>query len=204
MEYQFRPLDRWPHPPTKKRRSQWTFKAKWNDTLSLLGQELRFLGAQRVVLQAVIDVRQIRLDGMLRAGASPSHPGIVLSFDSQSAGSLSFPCDSCDFWQHNVRSIALGLQALRAVDRYGVTKRAEQYKGWERLPSPSGDGAIWKVPQSIGEARELVAKLCDPTGHDDKSLAAAAVKERLKHHPDRGGDGRMFRALNAAVQLLKQ
>jgi len=31
--------------------------------------------------------------------------------------------DSCEFWQHNVRPIALRLVALRAVDRYDVTKR---------------------------------------------------------------------------------
>lgn len=38
--------------------------------------------------------------------------------------------DCCVFWEHNVRSIALGLQALRAVDRYGISRRGEQYAGF--------------------------------------------------------------------------
>jgi len=37
-------------------------------------------------------------------------------------------CD--EDWRHNVRSIALGLEALRAVDRYGISRRGEQYAGF--------------------------------------------------------------------------
>lgn len=43
---------------------------------------------------------------------------------------LIYACDVCDFWQHNVRSIALGLGSLRAVDRYGISSRGEQYAGF--------------------------------------------------------------------------
>lgn len=43
---------------------------------------------------------------------------------------LVYATDVCDFWQHNVRSIALGLEALRAVDRYGISRRGEQYAGF--------------------------------------------------------------------------
>ncbi len=41
-------------------------------------------------------------------------------------------------WQADVGAIALALTALRAVDRYGVSRRGEQYTGWRALPATSG------------------------------------------------------------------
>ncbi len=84
-----------------------------------------------------IDIREqaLRLDGGLRANARPvDFPGVRISFESKH-GPLTYATDTHEFWQHNVRGIALGLQALRAVDRYGVTKRGEQYTGWKALPA---------------------------------------------------------------------
>jgi len=46
------------------------------------------------------------------------------------------PCDSFRDWEANLRAIALSLEHLRAVDRYGVTtEEKEQYTGWLRLPA---------------------------------------------------------------------
>lgn len=50
---------------------------------------------------------------------------------------LVYATDACRYWQHNVRSIALGLEALRAVDRYGISRRGEQYAGF-RGALPAG------------------------------------------------------------------
>jgi hypothetical protein len=35
-------------------------------------------------------------------------------------------------WQDNLRAVALGLEALRRVERYGIAQRGEQYAGWRR------------------------------------------------------------------------
>ncbi len=51
---------------------------------------------------------------------------------------LVYATDCCDFWQHNVRSIALGLEALRAVDRYGISRRGEQYAGFRAALTSGG------------------------------------------------------------------
>jgi hypothetical protein len=140
--YVVRPTGAWLEPatPASKRRSRYTFKASWSDTIDLLERELRHLRARDVVLQLDVQERDIRMDGMLRANATPQHPGVRISFESVH-GPLTYATDSCAYWQHNVRSIALGLEALRAVDRYGVTKRGEQYAGWKALPAGAGDGA---------------------------------------------------------------
>jgi hypothetical protein len=41
----------------------------------------------------------------------------------------------------NARAIALGLEALRKVDRYRITKRGERYTGWSALPPATPMGA---------------------------------------------------------------
>lgn len=180
MIYQFRALPTWPYKPTQQRRSRYTFKAGWNDTLGLLDRELGYLGGRAVIIAAGFREQDLRLDGMPRANAlAPSHPGIELSFDSDH-GRLVYACDVCELWQHNVRSIALGLESLRAVDRYGISRKGEQYAGWLKLTTsaPNAD-----------HGRELVQ-------------AAGSVRAALmRHHPDHGGDPRDLADVQAFRQL---
>lgn len=174
MNVTFRPLPIWPHPQTRDRRSAWTFKAGWQNTIDLLGHELGFLDGRNVVIGAALREQDIRRDGLPRADArAPMHPGVELSFDSRH-GRLTYATDTCERWEHNVRSIALGLQGLRAVDRYGITRTGEQYAGWVALPP--------------GESRglELIRR-------------HGGVREALKAtHPDHGGDREDFEAVQAA------
>src|SRR5690606_26744073 len=116
----------WPGEPTVKRKAS-LFRASYADTLRLLDAELRHLRATQVVIQAACGEEDIRLDGQLRASAKLRSPAIILSFHSKH-GPLSYPRDRYTDWQDNLRAIALALQALRAVDRYGVTRQAEQYR----------------------------------------------------------------------------
>lgn len=199
MQYQFRKLESWPgkKTPDHERRSKWTFKAKWQSTLDLLAKELLFLDCRNVVIQAYVDDHQIRNDGMLRSGASPRFPGVILSFDSKH-GPLSYPCDTCENWQHNVRSIALALQALRSVDRYGVTRRAEQYKGWGKLPAP---GQLTKF-ESTQAAKEFILDVlgCEPDSRPEWPTAIRNAKAIA--HPDQGGNARQFKMVCEAEQMI--
>ena len=130
----FRALSQWPLKPTpasSRKRSQ--FQSTWSKTVDLLERELGLLGAKNVVIEADCEPSEVRIDGNLRANAKLRGPGVVVSFDC-SKGAMLFPCDTFTDWQANVRGIALALEALRAVDRYGVTQQAEQYRGWTALP----------------------------------------------------------------------
>jgi len=131
----FRPLDKFPAARTKNPRRA-TFRSAYLQTLRLLDHELAKLGATSVVIQVDCEPSEIRRDGMPRAGARMRSQFVVVSFDTRK-GPLSFPCDAFDAWTDNLRAIALGLEALRAVDRYGVTRNAEQYQGWARLGGPA-------------------------------------------------------------------
>lgn len=183
MNYRFRPLPDWPYPATKGRRSKWTFRAGWEATLELLDHELREIDGKQVVIGAGFRERDLRLDGLPRSDArAPTHPGIELSFDSKH-GRITYHTDSCERWEHNVRCIALGLEALRAVDRYGITEAGEQYAGFKVLPP--GDG-----PSAARGAR-IVAE------HD--GMVSAALKAT---HPDHGGNAKDFADVQVHRQLL--
>lgn len=200
MKATFRPLV-WTGPttPAEQRRSRRAFKASWPSTLDLLDRELYYLDARTLVIEADFADGDIRLDGMPRANArQPVHPGVRIAFESMH-GPLIYATDSCEFWQHNVRSIALGLEALRAVDRYGVTKRGEQYTGWKALPSGTSD-----VASDMTAAQALaVLRTYAPEHKGDESLERLIRWAKAGAHPDRhGGDRRGWDQVEQAVRLL--
>lgn len=175
----FRPMPIWPHKatPPAARRSRWTFKADWSNTLKLLDRELGYLGARNVVIGCGLREQDIRNDGWPRSGArEPSHPGVEVSFDTRH-GRLVYATDVCERWEHNVRAIALGLEALRAVDRHGITRRGEQYAGFKALSAG-------------GPSVERGARLIREHGGIRGALHAT--------HPDHGGDPADFADVQAA------
>lgn len=138
IDLRFTPLDRWPGEPTKVQTDA-RFRASYGETLNLLEHELKQLHAKEITIQAFFTHNQIRNDGWPFSKAEPSRSGIILSFRTQDVP-LSFPCDRYRTFDDNLRAIALSLQALRAVNRYGVTKRSEQYTGWKRIEAAPLDG----------------------------------------------------------------
>lgn len=90
-----------------------------------------------VVRRGLILIRQA--GGDARSAAKRHHPDVggdhadfvAIQAAIDPTKRLVYATDCCEFWQHNVRSIALGLQALRAVDRYGISRRGEQYAGFK-------------------------------------------------------------------------
>ncbi len=174
MRATFRPMPAWPYPatPATSRRSRWTFKAPWSDTMNLLEYEIARLDGREVVIGGGFREQDIRLDGLPRSDArEPAYPGIEISFELPDRKRLVYATDVCDYWQHNVRSIGLGLEALRAVDRFGITRHGEQYAGFAQLAAGGPDATRGKA---------LVE-------------AAGGITAALRrHHPDHGGDARDF------------
>lgn len=204
MQWQIEPMPAWPYPNTTGRK--WSpFRAKFPDTLKKLAAELDRLQVQgAVAVRVVADDADVRQDGMLRARAQVRHPGVAISFTSAKHGPLTYPCDAFTGryygdvdWQVNLRAIALGLEHLRALDRYGIAGHGEQYAGWRAIESApssefdSTDAALrW-----LGELTQSNA------GTDPATLLRRASRE---HHPDIGGDPEMWARIDAARQLLKK
>jgi hypothetical protein len=173
----FRPIERWPERENPAPRRS-LFGSSESATWSLLKRELAYLDAEDVVVQAYLREDQIKLDGWPRSGSRPSRPGVIVAFNSK-FGPLQYATDTFDRFIDNVRGIALGLEALRAVDRYGVTKRGEQYTGWKALPAGGTS------EDALARGRRLV---------EEYGSLRAALKAT---HPDAGGDSEDFRAVVA-------
>lgn len=188
-----RPIQAWPGPLTTERKRA-PFSAPWRATLDLLDRELWHLGTANTSAAAVLQIamreQDFRLDGMPRANAKPEHPGVILSIESRH-GPLSYPCDTFTRWQDNLRAIALALEALRKVDRYGVTRNAEQYTGWKQLPTAASQpnerelraSAAKILSDFSGVPREIVAS-------DPEAARRAHRKARAATHPDQNNGAR--------------
>lgn len=94
------------------------------------------------------------------------------------------------------------MQHLRAVDRYGIAGRGEQYAGWRAIES----GRIVGRPPvfvTADDALRWLASYVDLSRHD--TAPQVLVREaRKKAHPDVGGDTADWDRVDAAEQLLRR
>lgn len=207
IQLKFVPIENWPSERTRARKVS-PFRSTYIQTLDLLETELFHLRAREAVLQAALSWQDLRNDGLPRSDAKFSDPGVILTFETPT-GSMSFPCDHYAHWQCNLRAIALSLQALRAVDRYGVTRRAEQYQGWKKLPPPSDqpfatkeEAALFMWSQAYpGVEPQDIRVIITSEG----ARQAVYINAARRLHPDAGGGNHeLFVRLQAAATLLNK
>lgn len=163
----FRPLSR----PVDCRGRRAPFSASWDKTTGEFRRELRLHGARTVVLEVDMREQDFRVDGQPRADRSARSPGVRLSFVATSlAGSPALMYEAGEYahWTDNVRALALSLEALRGVNRWGCATRGEQYAGWKALTAGGPD------PE---RGRKLIAE-----------LGGAAAALRATHPDTREGD----------------
>jgi hypothetical protein len=198
-----RPLTTWPGILLGwNQRRQAPFRAPLRSTLATLTRELGALDARHPVLEVAIPADQFRLDGRPRAQAKAEHPGIVLSLPATNVGPLRYATDTFDTWQDNLRGISLGLEALRKVERYGITRRGEQYAGFKALPP--GQGAIAMGGMTRDEAHQVVGQLAG-LGNDEQITDDVIRKAKGAAHPDRnGGQRTLWDELERALQVLER
>lgn len=217
-----RPIAFWPGELTRRHEPA-RFSSTFTQTRALLVDEARHLGAREVIVQLGISEDDLRIDGELRARAETRHPGVIVSMETTKLGSISVITDrfgDSDYWtgstykrvpgwHNNLRAIALGLEALRKVERYGIIHDDEQYTGFQAL----GSGIPMPAAQmTLDEAARLLHDAADvPRGsaaiemmlEGDAAAVKAAYRMAVKdHHPDAGGDPEAFKRLTEARDLL--
>lgn len=211
-ELKIEPLGVWPGSrtvvPTRA-----PFGSKYGSTMETLERELRMLAAQAVVLQMDVRPDQVRVDGYLKGNASPASAALILSFSSPKVGKVRFACDRFLHWQDNLRAIALGMESLRRVDRYGITSDGQQYAGFRALESSESARGF----TSTEDAARFVLHLADDSFTDDRIeslvpsvIASDVVRDAFYRnaarvaHPDAGGSDELMARLNAARAMLEE
>lgn len=201
LDTKFRPVDGWPGketPPAQRRES--LFKATYTKTTDLLSHELARLSAKNLVIQLYLQESEIRTtDNMPKKGARPSKPGVIVSFDSRH-GPLRYFTDVFTHWEANLRAVALGLEALRKVDRYGISKRGEQYKGYRQLEGPE--------EMNYEKAVRVLSRFSDvdfsfKEGSEEWVKRAYRKSVKVLHPDVEGGTEAAMRELNEAYAYMQ-
>lgn len=197
-----RPIASWPGVLREDRqRVRSPFSSSYSDTMELLDRELRMLRATVTVVQIAVNEGQVRRDGKLYARAIPDHPGVILTFDTK-AGHFRYAADRFTHWHDNLRAIALGLEALRKIERYGIGSGTEQYTGFLQLETPAA-----QRPMTRREAAEFIGQhgAYDPDAvlihwpYDGIYYRTCA----RKLHPDAPyGNDALFKRLQEAKRIL--
>lgn len=207
--YVTRPLsDRtWLRPPALREPTR--FRATWPSTLVLLGREVDALDGRDLVIEVDVTEADLRIDGTLRARARADSPAVVVAFESRH-GPLLYRCDRFtaqyygqgEDWQQNVRAIALTLEALRAVDRYGASAHGEQYRGYRQIAAAAA-GVPLTAERAWRELENLagLGPLLD--GHDVPRERVISVARR-NAHPDSGGTREDWDRFTTAYDAVDQ
>ena len=224
MNATFRPIEEWPNPgfEPNRPRERSRFDSHWQATLDLLGYELARLGAGAVVIKVAVTDQGILRDGSrLKMNVAPEHPGIVVEWQIGEAW-YRRAAEKYDLWQDNVRAIALTLEALRAVERWGAVS-GEQYEGFRLeleagalgIEGEAGESAAARAMPEATIPRRLMTRIdaawflsnhggiAVSARHTTPSVVGRAYrKAAAKLHPDAGGDPQEFRRLQEARDVL--
>jgi hypothetical protein len=149
--------------------------------------ELNRLRATSPILSTNIP---LKLDGMPYANRSqPQDKGVAVYFQYKKRPMV-FACDEWDKIEHNVWAIAKTIEALRGIERWGSGDMLERaFTGFMSLPQPE-QKKHW---------REILGFMGKPEGLRLVDVIMRRDELAMKHHPDRGGDGKIMAEINRAV-----
>lgn len=203
----FVPLEKWPRPALTVNRKKSKFSTSYGAMMNELDTELWHAKAKGVVIQIAVGANQIRNDGWPYSTAKPSHPGVILSFMGKH-GAMLYPCDLFTVWTDNLLAIARAMEALRMIDRYGVTSaRGEQYQGFKALPT----GAPIEVGPAVMTVDEAAAFLSTMEGGSIQQITGSVDDFQTRYrravklaHPDTGNYKHLWNKLQIAAEVLKK
>lgn len=191
------------------------FSASWDSTMDVLDREVWALGGEReATIMLAHPPHAFRADGGIHAkfqDKAPQHPGVILVVKSQH-GELTYATDKFKGWRNNVRAIALGLESLRRVERYGIGDAGQQYVGYKALGTGMPMG-VRPAALSLGEAAQILAHgFGDGSTYKEADVLADFTVARRCYvqaaqvlHPDKPtGDDEKFKRLDEAWRLVQR
>ncbi len=136
---------------------------------------------------------ELRLDGLPYSNRrDPVDPGAALYFRLNGQARV-LACDRWDRVADNVGAIAAHIEAIRAIDRYGVGTLDQAFAGYAALPAK---GATWRATLGFGPDAVVTA---------DQVQRAFRARARLAHPDAVGGShAQMTAVVEARDQALRE
>ncbi len=157
------------------------FKTTLAASLNALRTEVTRLGGTDLVLSSNCT---LGLD-------NPKDSGVVAYFMLEKK-QVAIPCDRWQRVEHNVKAIALTVEAMRGMNRWGAKHMIRaMFQGFAALPAPSRESTAW---WDVLEVKS-----------DSPADVITANYKRLAkvHHPDTGGTAEKMAKINAAYEDFK-
>lgn len=178
----------WPiGKPRKQSPERSRFGARSIDVATnILRKEMGRMGVRDLVLSTNL---RLRNDGYPYSNqAQPRDQGVAVYFTYKKQP-MCFACDRWDKIQDNIYAVAMTIDALRGIERWGSGEMVQQaFTGFTALPAP-------KNPWDILEL--------GPNATEEEIDASFREKARFMH-PDAGGSAQAFQELNEARRRAKE
>jgi hypothetical protein len=152
--------------------------------------EVRLMGGTGLIISSNVPVRR---DGLMYSNVKePDDPGVAVYFTYQKKP-MCFACDRYTNVSDNVRAIALTINAIRGLARWGASDMMERaFRGFTALPEKAT--APWREVLGFDAFEDVTPDDLD-----------AKFRDLVKiHHPDQGGDAEAFRRVVEARHQAKQ
>jgi hypothetical protein len=154
-----------------------------------LQRELDRLGAKDATLSTNLS---LNLRGIPRGDENPGDPGAAIYFAYKGKATV-LACDTYYRVADNIAALAAHLDALRAIERYGVGTIEQALAGYKALPADTA--ADWRVAFGFTSGARI-------TVDEMNSRYKLMAKDR---HPDKtGDDGSAMAWLNRARDYALQ
>lgn len=165
----------WPKTEPGKRESGSRFKnVTLAGALNGLQDEVRRLGGKSMVLSSNYTL----------GNTNPKEPGVVAYFEYVGK-QVGMPCDRWNRIEANVRAIALTIEAMRGMERWGAKHMiTAMFSGFRALPERTSEDP-WEILGVDQDANE-------------KEILDAYRAKAKKAHPDQGGSSEAFNRLTDA------
>lgn len=145
--------------------------------LKELQDELRRLGASGIVLSSNVTLGNDR----------PADPGVV-AYCVYDKMSIAIPCDRWNSVAGNCRAIALTIEAMRGMERWGAKHMIRaMFQGFTALPAAGPGQRHWRAVFGAGDG---------PIAREWITVRHRELARSL--HPDAGGTDAQMAELNAA------
>lgn len=195
---------RWPEgwPRLNGKKGYGPFRTTAERAISSLYQEVRSLRASNLVVSSNCKIRQDGTPYREDLQATLKDAGVAIYFQ-YGGRPMVMAQDAYNVPLSNIRSLALAIEAMRAIERHGGGHMMQRsFEGFAQLPPPGSSGGYskrpWRDVLEVGPIGELAS-------HLQLILAEGQYKALAKKlHPDQGGDAQAMAELNVAIDDARE